>query len=47
MIYWSYDSRRRNDRRRPGLGASIKRLFSVVTHFFTRTRWERLLHQIH
>ena len=21
--------------------------FSVVTHFFTKTRWERLLHQIH
>jgi hypothetical protein len=30
-----------------GLGASIKRLVSVVTHFFTRTRWERLLKQIH
>jgi len=30
-----------------GLGASIARLFSVVTHFFTKTRWERLFRQIH
>jgi signal peptidase I len=30
-----------------GAGATISRLFSVVTHFFTRTRWERLFHQIH
>ena len=46
MIYWSYDSgapTAEDD----GLGASASRLFSVVTHFFTRTRWERLLHQIH
>ena len=28
-------------------GATVKRLFSVVTHFFTKTRWERLFHQIH
>jgi len=36
MIYWSYDS-----------GTDEASLFSVVTHFFTRTRWERLFHQIH
>jgi len=30
-----------------GAGATIKGLFSVVTHFFTKTRWERLFHQIH
>ena len=29
-----------------GLFASIKRMGSVVTHFFTKTRWERLFHQI-
>jgi signal peptidase I len=46
MIYWSYESGR-EDYVEDGLGASVKRLFSVVTHFFTRTRWERLLHQIH
>ena len=26
---------------------SVKRMVSVVTHFFTKTRWERLFHQIH
>jgi signal peptidase I len=46
MIYWSYESDRA-DVAASGVGASIGRLFSVVTHFFTRTRWERLLHQIH
>jgi signal peptidase I len=46
MIYWSYESGR-EDYVDDGLGATIKRLLSVVTHFFTRTRWERLLHQIH
>ena len=46
MIYWSYESDRA-DFADSGVGASIGRLFSVVTHFFTRTRWERLLHQIH
>ena len=28
-------------------GATIKGLVSVFTHFFTRTRWDRMLHQIH
>ncbi len=46
MIYWSYESGR-EDYLHQGLGASAKRLFSVVTHFFTRTRWERLFKQIH
>jgi signal peptidase I len=46
MIYWSYESGR-DDYVEDGLGATIRRLFSVVTHFFTRTRWERLFHQIH
>jgi signal peptidase I len=45
LIYWSYDSGR-EDYLDQGLGASIKRLGSVIAHFFTRTRWERLLHQI-
>ena len=31
---------------RAGGGYHVKRLASVVTHFFTRTRWERLFHQI-
>jgi signal peptidase I len=45
IIYWSYESGR-EDYLDEGLGASIKRLASVVTHFFTKTRWERLFHQI-
>jgi signal peptidase I len=46
MIYWSYESGR-EDYVEAGFGATLKRIVSVVTHFFTRTRWERILHQIH
>jgi signal peptidase I len=46
MIYWSYDSGPA-EYVEDGLGARIKQVFSVVAHFFTRTRWERLLKQIH
>jgi signal peptidase I len=46
MIYWSYDSGP-EEYVESGLGATLKRLFSVVTHFFTRTRWERIFNQIH
>jgi signal peptidase I len=45
LIYWSYESGR-EDYLDEGLGATIKRLGSVVTHFFTKTRWERLFRQI-
>jgi signal peptidase I len=43
MIYWSYDAG-------PDQYAqdnTIARLISVTTHFFTRTRWERIFRQIH
>jgi signal peptidase I len=42
MIYWSYDAgpQGRDD-------GALGRLLSIVTHFFTRTRWERLFGQIH
>jgi signal peptidase I len=46
MIYWSYESGR-EDYLDEGAGATAKRMFSVVAHFFTKTRWERLFHQIH
>jgi signal peptidase I len=46
MIYWSYDAGREGISEE-GIAAALKRIFSVVTHFFTRTRWERLFHQIH
>jgi signal peptidase I len=45
VIYWSYESGR-EDYLDQGMLASAKRLGSVVIHFFTKTRWERLLHQI-
>jgi signal peptidase I len=47
MIYWSYDTGPEPYAQDEGLGATLSRTFSVVAHFFTRTRWERLLHQIH
>jgi signal peptidase I len=46
MIYWSYESGR-EDYVDEGILASAKRIVGVITHFFTRTRWERLFHQIH
>jgi signal peptidase I len=46
MIYWSYDSAS-DVYASDGLDDSIRRVFSVITHFFTRTRWERILRQIH
>ena len=47
IIYWSYESgaRRLPGRRRRRDGRSgWRRSFA---HFFTRTRWERMFHQIH
>jgi signal peptidase I len=46
MIYWSYDAAPQAYEP-DGVGASIRRIVSVLTHFFTRTRWERILRQIH
>jgi signal peptidase I len=46
VIYWSYEAERQ-DYEEDGAGAAIKNLASVFIHFFTRTRWDRMLHQIH
>jgi len=46
VIYWSYEAGR-EDYQETGLVATVKGLASVVTHFFTRTRWSRMLHPIH
>jgi signal peptidase I len=46
MIYWSYESGGEPEAD-DGVGATVRQLFSVITHFFTRTRWERVFHQIH
>lgn len=45
LVYWSYESER-EEQYAEGVGATARRFFSVVTHFFTRTRWNRLFHQI-
>ena len=45
VIYWSYESGR-EDYQDESAGATIKGLGSVFVHFFTRTRWDRMLHQI-
>ena len=41
LIYWSYESET-EDYQQTGIGEAIKDLFTVVTHFFTRTRWSRM-----
>jgi signal peptidase I len=45
LIYWSYEAER-DEYQGEGLAATVKNLASVFTHFFTRTRWDRMLHQI-
>jgi signal peptidase I len=45
IVYWSYESDR-EDYEATGVGAGIRSIFSVVTHFFTKTRWSRMFHQI-
>jgi signal peptidase I len=44
VIYWSYEADR-DDYEDETAGATIKGLGSVFVHFFTKTRWERMLHQ--
>jgi signal peptidase I len=45
VVYWSYEAGREDYEDR-GLGASLKQTGSILVHFFTKTRWERLFHQI-
>jgi signal peptidase I len=45
VIYWSYEAGR-EDYQDEGAGATLKGLVSVFAHFFTRTRWDRMLRQI-
>jgi signal peptidase I len=46
LIYWSYEAGR-EEYAEEGAGATIKGLASVFVHFFSRTRWDRMFHQIH
>jgi signal peptidase I len=41
VIYWSYESES-TDYAGADVGSTVSRLVSVVTHVFTRTRWERV-----
>ena len=45
IIYWSYEASR-EDYQEEGVGATVRQLGSVFAHFCTRTRWDRMLHQI-
>ena len=45
VIYWSYDAGL-EDYHEESTGEALKGLGSVFAHFFTRTRWDRMLHQI-
>jgi len=46
VIYWSYEAGR-EDYQDEGVGATVKGMVSVFAHFLTRTRWDRMFHQIH
>ena len=45
VIYWSYGAGQ-EDYQPTGVGATLRNVGSVFVHFFTRTRWNRMLHQI-
>ncbi|MDR1988711.1 MAG: signal peptidase I [Acidobacteriaceae bacterium] len=45
VIYWSFESDR-EDYQEETAGETLRGLGSVFAHFFTRTRWDRMLQQI-
>jgi signal peptidase I len=45
LIYWSYQAER-DEYQGEGFGGAVRNVASVFAHFFTRTRWDRMLHQI-
>jgi signal peptidase I len=45
MVYWSYEGGV-DQYQEDGIAGWLKNAGSVVAHFFTRTRWSRMLHQI-
>jgi signal peptidase I len=45
VIYWSYEGGR-EDYQEGGLVETARGLGSTFVHFFTRTRWDRMFHQI-
>jgi signal peptidase I len=45
MVYWSYEGGV-DQYQEDGIVGWLKNAGSIVTHFFTRTRWSRMFHQI-
>src|SRR3989442_6378613 len=45
VIYWSYEGGR-EDYQEGNTGDTLRGLGSTFAHFFTRTRWDRMFHQI-
>lgn len=45
VIYWSYDSQP-EDYVQNGVSAMVRNIASVIAHFFSRTRWERMFRPI-
>jgi signal peptidase I len=45
IIYWSYEAGA-DEPQDEGAGGTLKGLGSVFVHFFARTRWDRMFHQI-
>jgi signal peptidase I len=45
VIYWSYQAER-DEYQGEGVVGAVRTVASVFAHFFTRTRWDRMLHQI-
>ena len=45
IVYWSFEAAGPELMPQPGVGAAVRRMSSVVTHFFTRTRWDRMFQQ--
>ena len=46
LVYWSYEAEQPAVLAEPGVGATIRRLSSIVVHFFTNTRWERMFRHV-
>jgi signal peptidase I len=45
MVYWSYEGGM-EQHQEGGVAGWLKNIGSIVAHFFTRTRWSRMFHQI-
>jgi len=46
ILYWSYEADPADYLNAGGIDEQVEGVFSVITHFFTRTRWDRLFRQI-